>query len=70
MRVNQRTVYRYRAGFGLGFVVLGAVTLYRVAVAPAPANTKILGLLLALALMALGGTRIAQYLRVRREDGG
>jgi len=69
MRSDRRTVYRYRAVFGFGFLVLGAVTLYRVAVVDAPFGNKILGGLLALAMLALGVARLAQYVRFRRESG-
>jgi len=67
MRVDRAVVYRYRAIFGCGFVALGAVTLWRVAAAPAPPNTKFLGAVFALALIGLGAARIAQYVRGRRE---
>jgi 1,4-dihydroxy-2-naphthoate octaprenyltransferase len=67
MRVDRAVVYRYRAIFGAGFLVLGAVTFWRVAAARAPLNTKVLGALFALVLMGLGAARIAQYVRGRRE---
>jgi hypothetical protein len=66
MRSDPRIVYRYRAAFGLGFVVLGGVTLYRVAVVNAPPNNKILGVLLALVMVGLGVVRLAQYARYRQ----
>ena len=66
MRVDRDAIYRFRAFFGLGFVVLGVVTLWRVAVAPAPANNKILGTLLAVAMIGLGTARLVQYARYRR----
>jgi hypothetical protein len=69
MRNDRRIVYRYRAAFGLGFLVLGGVTLYRVAVIDAPFSNKILGGLLALAMLALGVARLVQYARYKRESG-
>ncbi len=69
MRADARLVYRYRAAFGIGFVALGAVTLYRVAIVAAPAGNKALGVLLALVMIGLGAARIAQYVRWRRGDG-
>jgi hypothetical protein len=67
MRIDRTAVYRYRAVFGLGFVVLGAVTLWRVAVTSVPASNKFLGVLLALAMIGLGVARLMQYARYRRE---
>ncbi|HEV3087010.1 MAG TPA: hypothetical protein VGX96_07255 [Candidatus Elarobacter sp.] len=69
MRADGRVVNQYRAFLGLGFVVLGAVTLYRVAVVAAPQSNKILGVLLALAMIGLGATRLWQYARYKRESG-
>ena len=69
MRVSSTTVLRYRAAFGLGFIVLGAVTLWRVLVAAAPPNSKILGALLAVAMVGLGAARMLQYARHRRGAG-
>lgn len=66
MRPNQQPmVYAYRALFGAGFIVLGAVTLLRVAAVTAPPNTKILGVLLSCAMIGLGVARVVQYLRFR-----
>jgi hypothetical protein len=65
MRIDRSSVYRLRAAFGLGFVVLGLVTLWRVATAPGPSNSKIIGGALALALMGLGIGRLVQYQRMR-----
>jgi 1,4-dihydroxy-2-naphthoate octaprenyltransferase len=67
MRVDRRVVLRYRAAFGIGFLALGAVMLWKIVAQPAPIASKTLGILLALVLMGLGGTRIALYLRARRE---
>jgi hypothetical protein len=64
--MDRRTVLRYRAVFGAGFVVLGVVTLWRVLAAPAAAANKPLGVLLALTMLGLGVVRIAQYLRAQR----
>lgn len=69
MRVNQRLLLRYRAAFGVGFMVLGAVTLWRVAAATAPATNKIIGALLAVAMIGLGLARIMQYVRGRGGAG-
>jgi hypothetical protein len=63
MRRDHPIVYRYRAVFGAGFIVLGAVTIWRVAIAPAPANSKILGLTFGVAIAGLGVARVLQYLR-------
>ena len=70
MRSRQPAVYGYRATFGLGFVVLGVVTLWRIATVPVPPGNKIVGLALALAMIALGAARIIQYVRYRRGIGG
>lgn len=69
MRADRTLVYRSRAAFGLGFVVLGGVTLVRVATAAAPPGSKVLGALLALAMIGLGIARLVQYQRYRRETG-
>jgi hypothetical protein len=69
MRNDRRIVYLYRAVFGFGFLVLGAVTLYRVGVVDAPFANKVLGGLLALAMIALGVVRLVQYARWKRERG-
>jgi hypothetical protein len=69
MRIDRKTVLRYRALFGVGFVILGLVVLARVALTPAPANAKILGGLLALAMIGLGVARVMQYAKMRRELG-
>ncbi len=65
MRVDRSAIYRFRAMFGLGFIALGVVTLWRVAAAPAPTNSKIIGVILALGLIGLGVARIVQYARIR-----
>jgi hypothetical protein len=70
VRSRQPVVYGYRATFGLGFVVLGAVTLWRVATVPVPLGNKVIGLILALAMIVLGAVRIVQYVRYRRRIGG
>ncbi len=64
-RIDQRTVLRYRALFGAGFIALGGVTLWRVLVAPAPGANKTMGGLLALGMVGLGIARIVQYARAR-----
>ncbi|HZX67829.1 MAG TPA: hypothetical protein VFE70_03040 [Candidatus Elarobacter sp.] len=61
-----RGIALYRALFGLGFVVLGVVTAVRIGMVPAPASNKVLGVMLAIVMIALGGVRIGQYLRARR----
>ncbi|GAC1573633.1 MAG: hypothetical protein NVS3B7_05120 [Candidatus Elarobacter sp.] len=66
MRVNSSAVLRFRAAFGLGFIVLGGVTLWRVIVAAAPPNSKIMGGLLAVAMIGLGIARMMQYVRAKR----
>jgi hypothetical protein len=67
MRIDRRVVLRYRAAFGAGFIALGVVMLWRIVALPAPAANKLLGVLLAVVLIGLGATRIALYLRARRE---
>jgi uncharacterized membrane protein HdeD (DUF308 family) len=67
MRIDRPTVLRYRALFGLGFIILGLVMVTRVVVTPAPANSKVLGALLGLAILALGVARVVQYAKARRE---
>jgi len=69
VRLNQRILLRYRAVFGAGFVLLGAVTVWRVIVASAPANNKILGALLGIVMVGLGVARIMQYVRGRGGAG-
>ncbi len=64
-RIDQSTVLGYRAMFGVGFLALGGVTLWRILITPAPGANKTLGLLLAVAMIGLGITRIAQYVRAR-----
>lgn len=64
-RIDQRTVLGYRAMFGVGFLALGGVTLWRILITPAPGANKTLGMLLAVAMIGLGITRIAQYVRAR-----
>jgi hypothetical protein len=64
-RIDQSTVLGYRAMFGVGFLALGGVTLWRILITPAPGANKTLGTLLAVAMIGLGITRIAQYVRAR-----
>ena len=64
-RINQSTMLGYRALFGIGFVALGGVTLWRILITPAPGTNKTLGTLLALAMIGLGTARIVQYVRAR-----
>jgi hypothetical protein len=66
MRVDQRAVYLYRGLFGVGFIVLGLVVAYRVAIVPGPWRAKALGLLVPIVMVALGGVRVGQYVRARR----
>ena len=65
MRVEPLVIARMRALFGVGFIVLGALTLWRVATTPVPNNSKTIGIVLAVGLAALGVARIVQYVRVR-----
>ena len=65
-----RGIALYRALFGLGFVVLGVVTAVRIGMVQAPASNKVLGVMLAIVMIALGGVRIGQYLRARRGPPG
>lgn len=69
MRLNQRILLRYRAVFGAGFVLLGAITVWRVIIASAPPNSKILGGLLGVVMVGLGIARIMQYVRGRDGAG-
>lgn len=68
MNARGDTRVKYRAAFGVGFVVLGAITFYRMVAAPAPLSTKLLGLALGAAMLALGIARIAAFLAWRREN--
>jgi len=61
--------YASRAAFGVGFVVLGAIALYRVLEAAAPVNSKLIGGALGAVMIGLGVFRIVQYLRWRRSGG-
>ena len=70
MGSRQPTLYGYRATFGLGFIVLGVLTLWRVATVPVPPGNKVVGVVLAVAMIALGAVRIVQYVRARRRIGG
>ncbi|HEX3469351.1 MAG TPA: hypothetical protein VHT05_14820 [Candidatus Elarobacter sp.] len=65
MRSINRTVYLSRALFGLAFIALGGVSAFRVLFKPAPPSYKVLGLTLAVVMVALGCVRIGQYLRWR-----
>ena len=56
---------RYRAIFGLGYLLLGALALWRLAAAPGVPQAKILGALVCAAMIALGAWRIGEYLRAR-----
>jgi hypothetical protein len=60
--------YTARGFFGAGFLVLGALALYKVAVAAAPPGNKIMGGALGVAMILLGIYRIRQYLLWRRES--
>jgi hypothetical protein len=70
MRVDRRVVLRYRAAFGVGFIALGAVVLWRILMQPAPPANKTLGVFLAIAMMALGIARVVTYVKARREGQG
>ena len=63
MRIDRRAMYGYRAAFGAGFIVLGIVTLWRIARVDAPAGNKVLGVMLAVAMIALGVVRLVQFAR-------
>jgi hypothetical protein len=65
-RTFSAAAYATRAMFGVGFLVLGGIALYRVVIAPAPPGNKIIGSALGLAMIALGIFRITQYLRWKR----
>lgn len=69
MRVTPATVLGFRALFGLFFLVLGAITLWHVAAAPAPAGSKAIGGVLAAGMIVLGGARVVLYLRARARSG-
>jgi hypothetical protein len=66
MRVDGRSVYLYRGLFGIGFIALGIVVAYQVAIVPGPWRSKALGVLVPIVMMALGGVRVGQYVRARR----
>ena len=61
--------YTSRAAFGVGFLVLGAIALYRVLTTAAPANSKLIGGALGVVMIGLGIFRIVQYLRWRSAGG-
>ncbi|MBV9440201.1 MAG: hypothetical protein JOZ24_09445 [Candidatus Eremiobacteraeota bacterium] len=63
----ERTIYAARAFFGVGFILLGAIALWRVAVATTP--NKGIGFGLGLAMIALGVFRLLQFARYRRTSG-
>ena len=65
MRVDRRAIYRMRAAFGLGFILLGLVTVWRVATTPAAQTSRVIGWLLAIALIGLGAARVVQFVRMR-----
>ncbi len=69
MRTNQTAVLRFRAVFGLGFLLLGLVMMWRVALASAPAQNKVIGLVFALVMIGLGVVRVRDYVRARRGAG-
>jgi hypothetical protein len=69
MRTNQTAVLRFRAVFGLGFLLLGLVMLWRIALTAAPAQNKIIGFVFALVMIALGVVRVRDYARARRGSG-
>jgi hypothetical protein len=60
--------YHTRGLFGVGFLVLGTIALYRVLTAPAAPGNKIIGAALGTAMVGLGVYRIVQYLRWKRES--
>ena len=66
---NEPLIHGYRAMFGLGFLALGAVTLWRIGTVAVPPGNKLIGLLLAFAMIGLGIFRIIQYVRYRRSPG-
>lgn len=67
MTERERVRTAYRAAFGAGFVLLGAIITVRTLVAEAPAGAKITGTSLGLAMCALGIVRMAAWLRARRD---
>jgi hypothetical protein len=69
MRTNQTAVLRFRAVFGLGFLLLGLVMLWRVLLTAAPAQNKLVGLAFGLVMIALGVVRVRDYARARRGAG-
>jgi hypothetical protein len=60
----------YRATFGFGFIVLGGLTLWRIATVAVPPGNKVIGVAIALLMIAYGAMRIVQYVRYRRRIGG
>lgn len=60
----------YRATFGLGFIVLGGFTLWRIATVAVPPGNKVIGVALAFVMIGFGAMRIVQYVRNRRRIGG
>lgn len=67
MKVDKLTVLRFRAIFGLAYVLFGGLALWRVLAAHAAPNAKILGSLFGVALVALGIVRILAFVRAREQ---
>jgi hypothetical protein len=67
MRIDRNSVHLYRAVFGVGFIVFGAIIARNIAVSATPGN-KLPGFLFAGVMIALGGVRIVQYVRARRRQ--
>ncbi|HEY4440831.1 MAG TPA: hypothetical protein VGN14_10260 [Candidatus Elarobacter sp.] len=65
MRVDRRAIYRMRALFGVGFIILGLLTVWRATTTDAGGNSRIIGYVLAVALIGLGAGRIVQFVRLR-----
>ncbi|HTW86205.1 MAG TPA: hypothetical protein VMD91_19190 [Candidatus Sulfotelmatobacter sp.] len=66
MRVTPDAIYHSRGAFGVGFLVLGAVVIWRDVAAADPWRSKLLGGAFGVVLLGLGITRIVQYVRWRR----
>ena len=66
MRVDRGTIYRMRALFGVGFIILGLLVVWRAATTDAGGNSRVVGYVLAVALIGLGAGRIVQFVRMKK----
>ena len=65
--IDRYTRLRYKAIFGIAYVLFGLLAGWRVLYWPAPANAKLMGLAFSAVLVALGVVRIMNFARARNE---